>query len=259
MIDGNGPTEPQISDYDPANQQEPETTQEPAYAPVEPEAPWADILAKVPDGLRSELNPALEEYTKRVTEEWEPYGFLRENEVDPSTVQYAMNILYTLNNDPRQLYDALGQYYKFSAAQQTSESPDLSEGEFADEDDPRIARLEQGLQNMARLLLEARQEQEEQEEDALLEDELSAARQKYGDYDEGYVLGLALNGKSVEDAVRQYKALEQRLSGTPNQRQPVVMGSGGGAPGSAPVDPRKLSDRETKSLVTQMLEQAARS
>lgn len=256
-MDENGTPEPQISDYDPANQQQ---ESEPAYAPVEPESPWADVLAKVPDNLRPELDPALKDYTDRLKSEWEGYSFLRENEIDPQTVQYAMNILYTLNNNPRQLYDAIGQQYQFAASQQQSESPSLPDDLEGAEDDPRIARLEQGLQNMARMLLEARQQQEVEEQDAQLKQELDAARQKYGDYDEGYVLGLALNGKSVDEAVRAYKQLEQRLSGQVSQRrQPVVMGSGGAAPGQNPVDPTKLSDRETKDLVTQMLQQAARS
>jgi hypothetical protein len=255
-MDENGTPEPQISDYDPANQvQEPETS----YEPVEPESPWADVLAKVPDNLRPELNPALEDYTKRLQSEWEGYSFLRENEIDPQTVQYAMNILYTLNNNPRQLYDAIGMQYKF--AQEQSESPDLPDDLGQTEDDPRIARLEQGLQNMARMLLEARQQQEVEEEDSRLQQELEQARQKYGDYDEGYVLGLALNGKSVDEAVRAYKQLEQRLTGGVSQqrRQPTVMGGGGAVPGQNPLDPTKLSDRETKDLVTQMLQNAARS
>lgn len=256
-MDENGTPEPQISDYDPANQSQ---DSEPAYAPVEPESPWADVLAKVPDTLRPELDPALKDYTDRIKSEWEGYSFLRENEIDPQTVQYAMNILYTLNNNPRQLYDAIGQQYQFAASQQQSESPSLPDDLEGAEDDPRIARLEQGLQNMARMLLEARQQQEVEEQDAQLKQELDAARQKYGDYDEGYVLGLALNGKSVDEAVRTYKQLEQRLTGQASQRrQPVVMGSGGAVPGQNPIDPTKLSDRETKDLVTQMLQQAARS
>lgn len=260
-MDENGPqpVEPTISDYNPefAGTETPEYSQ--SYAPVEPEVPWADVLSKIPDQYRGELNPALEEYTQRVTQEWEPYNFLRENAIDPDTVQYAMNILYTLNNDPRQLYDALGQYYKF--AQTQADQPEFEEA-FSDEQqaDPRIERLEQGLQTMARLLLEAREQQEAQEQDALLSQELDEARQKYGDFDENYVLGLALNGASIENAVRQFKSLEQRIAGgNVRSSQPVIMGSGGGAPGSNIVDPRKLSSNETKNLVAQMLEQASRS
>lgn len=262
MPDENGPT---IQDFDPANQ---ESSQEPvaqdtSYAPVEPESPWADILAKVPEELRGELNPALEQYTQRVRSDYEPYQFLLENEVAPETVQYAMNILTTLNQNPRQLYDAIGQYYKYGGDTSAQPQTDpLSDEGVEGQDDPRIAQLEQGIQTLARVILEERQQKDQQAEDQRLQKELDTARAKYGEYDEGYVLGLALNGKSVDEAVRAYKQLEQKLVASQSQQKPaspVIMGSGGGAPGSGAVDPRKLSGSETKNLVVQMLQNANRS
>ena len=250
---------PSIQDFDPANEQPKETE---SFVPVDDASPWAEVLADVPAEYHKALNEKLSSYTDSVKSPYEPYGFLLENEIDPETAQYAMNMLFTLNSDPRQLYDAIGTYYKFngtptdaSSEAATFEPEDAESGPV----DPRIAKLEQDLQTVAQILVQERQAANDAAEDKALESELNGLREKYGEFDEQYVLGVAVNGTPLDTAVRNYKALETRLGGSSaaaGQKPPVVMGSGGGAPAQNAVDPRTLSDKDTKSLVAQILQNA---
>jgi hypothetical protein len=237
-----------------------------SYVPVDnsassEETPWGSILEGVPDSLRSTLDERLASYTTQLQQPYQGYEFLQEAEVDPDTVQYALNMLYTLNSNPRQLYDAIAEYYQFSGQQQQqgqqpqAQTPGLEYGE-AEESDPRYAELEQQVQVVARALYEQQQAQQQAMEDEALESELMGLREKYGDFDEQYVLGLALSDVPLEEGVRRYRSLTGQTGQRPGNPAPVIMGSGGGAPGSAPVNPSKLSASDTKNLVVQMLQRA---
>jgi hypothetical protein len=121
--------------------------------------------------------------------------------------------------------------------------------------------MQKNMEIMARALYTQQQKEKEAQEDAALEKELASLRSKYGEYDEQYVLGLMANGQDGESAVRAYKNLEGKLRGGNGQataQVPRIMGSGGGAPVTGAVDPRKLDAKGRKDLVAQMLEAANR-
>lgn len=238
-----------------------------AQEPAESGHPaWQEILGSVPEAFHGQVRPTLEKWDKGVQEqlekargEWREYQFIRDAGIQPQTVQYALNIIQAMQNDPRAFYDSLGEYYKFNQAQQA-----LAEEASIEPEDPYAAQLQEmqkNMETMARALYAQQQKEKEAQEDAALEQELASLRSKYGEYDEQYVLGLMANGQDGESAVRQFKALESRLRGGNGQATasvPKVMGSGGGAPTSGAVDPRKLDAKGRKDLVAQMLEAANR-
>lgn len=242
-----------------------EPTATDSYAPVDNSAyqedvPWGAVIEGFPGETQAQLNERLQAYTDEITQPYQGYEFLQEAEVDPDTVQYALNMLYTLNSNPRQLYDAIAEYYQFGGGQPQAPqgTSDFEYGEEASQDDPRYAELEEKLQMVARALVEQQQTASAAEEDQALEDELSGLREKYGDFDEEFVLGLALSDVPLEQGVQRFKQLTGQVQQQQRPQSPVVMGSGGGVPGQQPVNPSKLSSSDTKNLVVQMLQSANR-
>jgi hypothetical protein len=92
-----------------------------------------------------------------------------------------------------------------------------------------------------------------------LDEELAQLKDKHGEFDESYVLGLIISNPqmSTEDAVTAWqnsiRTYSEKLGYTP---KPFFVGGGGNVPGQN-VDVKKLDDRGTKDLVVKMLEQAA--
>lgn len=240
-----------------------------AAPPVDTGHPaWQEILGAVPEMFHGQIRPTLEKWDKGVQEqlektrgEWRDYQFIREAGIEPQTVQYALNIIQAMQNDPRAFYDSLGDYYKFSQQGAQQALVDEESTELQDPYAAQLQKMQQDMETMARALYAQQQKEKQAQEDAALEKELSSLRTKYGEYDEQYVLGLMANGQDGESAVRAYKTLEGKLRGSNGQaaaQVPRIMGSGGGAPTSGAVDPRKLDASGRKALVAQMLEKAAR-
>jgi len=78
---------------------------------------WQGILDKVPAVLHDQLRPALEEWDKGVNErfskvhsQYAAYKPFMDAGVQPDQLQQAHQIWNMLNNDPRALYEQLGQF-----------------------------------------------------------------------------------------------------------------------------------------------------
>jgi hypothetical protein len=235
---------------------------------VEPTtAEWESILQVVPEGLHEIVRPELEKYNQTMEdrlyevnqkyESWEPIIDVH----DAETTAYALGILDRLNSDPRGLYDAMREHYGWQ--DQVQAAVEQSNGWQQDEEtidtatyeeDPRITELQQGMEAIAQLLVTEREQYAAQEADNELEQELISAKQKYGDFDERYVLLDAINNDiDLDTAIRNYKQLEESLLIKNNQPPaPSVIGSSGGVP-VVSVDPKNLNPQETRSLVVEML------
>jgi len=228
---------------------------------------WQEILSTVPEMFHPKIRPTLEKWDKGVQEklesvrsEWRDWQQFRDAGVDPQTVQYGMQLVNALQSDPRRFYDEIGRHYKFVQEQAPVEN--IGDESEIDVDDPRIRQLVDEQKRLQQIVYQQQLREQEAAEDAALEKELASLRNKYGEYDERYVLGLMANGQDGESAVRAYKELEARLRGNgqaAGHQAPRVLGSGGGAPTSGAVDPRKLDAAGRKALVAQMLEKAART
>lgn len=228
---------------------------------------WQPFLDALPTSLHSQVVPILQEWDKgvqsrfeQIHNEYSAYKPFKEQGVDPETIDYALSIVNALNENPRQVYDSMAEYYKFNEqqAQQNDPAP-ATDYDFGEEApvDPRVTQLEQGLQVMAQMLLEEQQAKAQAAEDAKLASEMADLKTKYGEYDEQYVLGRMLNGDSAETAVKAYQDLVNKVRSEANRPPaPKVMGSSGGAMPSQSVNPAKLSESERKQLITQMLAKA---
>lgn len=236
-----------------------------------PNPAWNDVLEILPEQFHQVVTPHFQKWDQSAQQrieqvnsqlkDFEGFKPFVEHGINPQEVEQGLRIMWEINNNPENVYKALAEAYKFG-----QEAPPVANTNAVTNDDddetpygvdPEISsKLEQHdglLQAVAQIVLNDAQAKEAASADSALEKELNSLKEKHGDYDEEYVLTKMLNGASGEDAVKSYQNLVQRLS--PKPFAPNVLGSNGGGTGlpSQAIDPTKLSGKETRNLVAQML------
>lgn len=242
-----------------------------------PNPAWSEVLDLLPEQFHSVVTPHFTKWDQSAQsrieaannslKDYEPYKPFLEHGITSDEMEQGLRILYEINNNPRNVYDALAEAYKYNA--QAQESPVANPNGEGEEENP-LAQLppevmsqlgQQGdlLQTVAQIVLNDANAKQAAQADNELDAELNALKERIGDFDEGYVLAQMQNGYSAEDAGNAFLALKQSFI----QNQPFAPGilgnsnGGSGVPSNA-IDPTTLSSKDTRSLVAQMLEQAAR-
>lgn len=236
---------------------------------------WNEFLQVIPQELHEKVTPLLQKWDQGVNDrfqkvhsEYEPWKDITKS-TDPETTRWALNVLNALNENPKMVYDALGDWMKDSgidagqiqqAVQQQQQGLSTGQGQQGPED-PYKQQFD-GLQQQVRLMTEflqaQQQNQESQQMDYQVAQEFDAASKKYGlsPQDEQFVSGLVLQnpGISIDQAAQQFNEFRNQVAQT-HRPAPLIMGSGGGLPGQG-IDPTKLDGKGTKDLVVQMLNAA---
>lgn len=223
---------------------------------------WQEFYNVVPQELHEQVTPLLEKWDKGVNERFEKvhsdyagWKQFREAKIEPNQVQYALNIVNALEENPKVFYDSLAAYYKddprFGAPGQGLEEP--KEGQ---EDTPEWKKefdtLRKQNEVLSQSLINQQREQQKRDADAWLENTMGDLRKKHGAFDENYVLAMMMQLKvEPEKAVEMWQKKENELVGK-YKPKPLVMGSGGGMPGQN-ADPKKMDEAGRKNLVVQLL------
>lgn len=237
---------------------------------------WNDYLKYVPEEQRPEVVPVLQQWDQGVQEkiqqvqsEYEPWKDFVKSGIDPETAQFATEVLAKMQEDPRAIYDSLGQHFQWHGEEGTGttegkpsgqglENGEGEEGqfEFDLEKNPAFQQLQQQNKLMADFLLAQRNEQLEQQQEVLLDKEFKQAEEKFGKFDKDandfVLMYMAQNDVSVEDAATAYYDFLERKGG----RRPAPKlhgGSGGGAAPAPKLSPKKMSDKEARDAFVQML------
>jgi hypothetical protein len=226
---------------------------------------WQEYLNEVPQEFHEKIIPAFQKWDTgvqkrfdQVHQTYEPWKPIVDAGIDAETAQFALQLLNSINEDPKTVWEAIGNYHNFmgSAGGQGQVEPQQTE------EDPysgRFSELERQNQIMAAHLLKTQQREAEAQAEAQLDQELNQMRDKYkaqGAFDERFVLALMSSGMETEQAVQEFYSHRDNLLQQYGQK-PLIMGTGGGVPQFNNTDVRKLSNGQTKDLVTQMLQQAA--
>lgn len=227
---------------------------------------WNDALGVIPSELHSQVTPYFQQWDKnyqnsiqKVHSQYEPYKSFVDNGVDAEQLEYALGVMQAIESQPQEVLKALQAYIGEDEEEQgLNDTEDGSEETPEWLQHPEYQRLQNMVDTMAQLLVQQRESEVEQEEDAALEAEFSKAKSTHGEFDEDWVLSrmLAHPEKSVEDAVQDYKSWETSILTKARQPGPKVLGPGGSAP-SSQLDPSKLDSKGKRSLIEQMLSQAA--
>lgn len=240
-----------------------------------PNPAWSEALSAIPEQFHSVLTPHFQQWDQSAQQriesvneqlkQYEAYKDFVDNNVPAEELVQGYQLLYQLNQNPQAVYDALKEAYGFDP------SGEIEGEEEGEEEDPnsvdpiygqKLQNLEQGLDLVAQTLLQQEQAKIQAKADAELDAELSALKQKFPNFDERYVLSLVANGATMEEAAQAYESLTQNiLQQNPRPFAPQVMGNSGGGTGlpSQAIDPVKLSDKERRALVAQMVTQQMNS
>jgi len=238
-----------------------------------PNPAWNDVLSVLPEQFHPVVTPHFQKWDQSAQsrieqannslKEFEGYKPFVEHGINAQEIEQGLRLMYEINNNPENVYNALANAYKFGGTPPVAENESGEEEESELGIDPEIAEKlsnHEGMLNaVAQIVLNEQQTKQAQAADDELDQELNALKEKIGDYDERYVLAMMQSGMSAEEAGEAFTSLKTSFNQS-KSFAPNVLGSssgGNGIPSNA-IDPTKLSGSETRNLVAQMLEQAAR-
>ena len=236
---------------------------------------WQELYAVLPDSLHSLVAPVLEKWETGTNEQftkhaeqvksWEPYQQFIDNNVDPEQMSQAMSVAQLIDSDPKafmaQMQAFFGDETPAPEQQQQSNSGDSFEEEQYDfGNDPRFKQIQSQQDTIAGYLANQVEAAEATRNDTLLSNDIDRLTEKYGDFDQNYVFGLALNGVDLEVGVKQYFDLVESIRSrpAPDANLPNILSPGGGMP-SEQMNPADMDDSQRKALVMSILAQANRT
>lgn len=210
---------------------------------------------------------------REIHQQYEPFKRLG---VPYEEVENAIKIVQLLDNDPRAVYEALGNEFGYGGQQQATPSPTPAVaagnggngagsgaspyGDLPEAFVTEFGQMRDVVTALANEILKSRQESQKAQQDQQLEQHMTTLKQKYGQFDEDFVLAKMFQGKSGDQAVQEYQQFVQTVLNSQASRSrpvPPIMGGGGAVP--AGVNPNELSRSDSKRLMAQMLEQGARA
>lgn len=256
------------------NENPQQTENQPADNPA-----WTDFLSGFPTSMHDSIKPHLSRWDEGVNQrisqvhsEYADFKPWRDAGVSNEVLQQAYGVFQALNDNPQEVYRILGETYGYANQQPqnapTSANPQQGQvnpqtnqptgdeygigegGQF----NPEVARLKAMTENMAQIMVAQENARQQAAEDAALDSQLKAAREKHGDFNEKFVLGMVQSGESFEGAIKAYQGLVNQIRSDANRpAAPVVLnGQGTGQLPSQQVDPTKLTPSERRELVAQM-------
>jgi hypothetical protein len=254
------PSEPNLT-YEPKGEV-PSTGEE----QIDPDSLASGFLKNVDPADRPVIERYIKDWDAGVTrkfqsihDQYRPYKDLG---VDAPTVQRAVNLMNMLNSDPRNFYNLLRNELGEMVEPQPQTPPapvaEPELPEWAAGLDPqfvsRFDRVEQMLTTLAQRYMDMNQATQQQQEDAQLDSYLKGLTQKYGEFDEQYVVAKMYQGMDGDAAVKAYQEFVSGVIEKHGGRRPapVVLGNGAHPVGAKP--PSEMSSGEVKALVAQMLQ-----
>lgn len=218
-------------------------------------AEWNDVISGFPEDRRGELAPLLKSKIDAYEplKQWEQF---QKSGVTADHADTALKIYSTIENNPREVYEALGKHLGISTAEAKEVVQEINDD---DSGDPEMAALRQQVETMGQILLAQRQTESQAAQaaaaDKEIENEIAAVKKKYGtDVDEQEIVMRMLHlNMTAEQAHQDYSSKVSEIRKRP--AAPFVMGPGGAIPAKA-IDVKKLSGQDTKSLVAQMMQQS---
>jgi len=254
------------------------------------EPPYAKELETLPEDVRPLVEPIFKNWDAQVTKRFqesqstlEPWKEIVDS-YEPAVVGEAIQLAQLLEADPKALYDLMAQTYQFEQAQppkgngDQGQQPPVSE----EEDDPyaeRFSKVETALEQLANILVANQNQATVKEQTELLDHTMTSLKEKYGDFDEDYVLNRLALGDDPDAAIQSYNnaivnGLKARgmsedqitafmsangAQGGSNNSAPVVTSGSGGTPSvtDGGKKPGEMSKGEVTDYVTEMLRQAA--
>lgn len=229
---------------------------------------WNDLLGAVPDSFHPLITPHLRKWDEnfsKVQTGYEPFKAIVDQGYSAEDIQNAVNVFNVLNSNPRAVYDRMvesfGEEWGLNSSSQQVQPPvqglgnstTVEEMDFAGipgiENDPKFQELLANQQVLANYLYTQQEAQNNAAADAALDAEIKQLTNKYGTFDEQYVLSLAANGMSLEQAVMRYSNMVNDIRSRPSAGSsiPSIMPASGSMP-SNKIDVTSLNDEQRRGL-----------
>jgi hypothetical protein len=228
---------------------------------------WNDVLSAVPEDVHSQITPHLRNWDQnfqRVQSDFAPYKEFKEANISPDQIRMGMGIMQALEQNPKQVYDLLQQQFNFGSEGDQGETENAPTDDLDNLPDAvkerlgLIPELQKQLETVMQWAVGQQSASTEAQEDEALDNLITGLKSQHGDFDERYVLSLMQAGVDPQDAIAEYNKFVEKVSmDAQRPKAPKILGSGGIVPGEQPLDPRKMTSQDTKSLVAQMLAQSA--
>lgn len=233
---------------------------------------WDAMLQVIPETLRPGVVPYLrkwDENYQKVATDYAPFKEFTKNGVTPDNITEALQVREILLNNPRFLYDRMVQQFgsewgvDAKPQEETTKPSEDAEGvaDFGDDitKHPKFQEVAQQNQVIAQYLLAQENAKQAAAEDAALDQEWRGYAAKYPqltnpDVERTIFSVAAAQGLSLENAVNWYLStpMGKMQASNGQTRAPNVMPTSGGVPSTA-VDVGKLSDTDTRKLVTEFI------
>lgn len=219
------------------------------------------FLKDVPEEHRELLEPYVKKWdagvTRRFTDlhsKYAPYEQLGVE--DPTVLEEALQVYRVLDENPRQVYEALRTQFEEALEEAEDESEDGTFQGLPPEVAKQLTEQREVLELLAEFMLGQQQSEKEAQEEKELDDYLDLLKQEYGDFDEDYVLAKMYRGMDGGKAVEAWKAAVQQYGGTPPRPKAKVLSGAGALPVEAQ-NVAKIPRTDVKNMVAKLLADAA--
>lgn len=252
------------------DQPQPELSQEPEPQQSGINPAWNDLLSQVPEGLRGNLTPHLQQWDQnyqaglqKVHSQYEPYKPFLDQGVDPEALNNAMLIMQNLEQDPQKFAELLIGHYGLQIGEQGQQPPqDPQDSELTEDpvfditQHPDFQRYSQMTETMAQALLAQNEQAAAAQAEQELDQEFAEAKEKHGEFDEDYVAQIMyVHGVDMDAAITAWQEhVQKTIQGykPAGASAPVLMGGGGGLP-SQQTPVRNLNGQQRRALIAQTL------
>lgn len=223
------------------------------------------LLSEVPQDLHPKIIPHLQQWDRGVNDRFQklqsdyaPWKPILSSGVTPDMAQNGLNILSLLERDPEALYRVLVDSYGFGKQEEESPSDQGQQQQQQQQLDPRYDQLSKNFEVLAEHVLKGARQEQEAAADRALAVEFDQAHKKLGEFDDMWARAYCIANPeaSVERAGKAYQEWYAQIAAKHGARPLISGGSSGGVPGLGSQDPSKLSGKDTRSLVADMLRQA---
>ena len=240
---------------------------------------WQELYDVLPAGFQSLVEPTLSKWDKSTQAKfqanaeaqrvYEPYQQFVDNKIEASQIEQALSVAHLIDSDPKAFMAQMQAYFGDDAGQDQDKAKAPVVEDTYDDDgrlqakpydltsDPHFKKMMEQQDTIAGFLSQKVEAERAAKEDVALEEKIAKYTETYGEFDEDYVFGLAINGVDMEDAVKRYHTMVETIRARPaaDANLPNILTPGGGLP-SEGINPAEMDKKQRMAYMVNALTNA---
>jgi hypothetical protein len=215
-------------------------------------------LQSIPEEDREVVSKYVGEWDKNVTQEFQKRAErikAYEELGDPDSLRQAWEVAQMLSSDPVSFYNELTSYMTQNAdslgwnPNPDNPTPPPDWDGVPEEFVNKFTEMEKRLAELDGSFNEMTSKQREEQELAMLDNELKRLHNEHGEFDDTFVISQLANGATPDDAIKAWEALVQNVIDSRKNPPPPIMGSENAGSPLDQVDPSKLKDPNVRKQI----------